>query len=558
MKILLSYFFLLFFLLPAEAQLGPNPGGTPGGSSGQLQYNSSGVFGGYGIGSGLVVTGGNLTAPSDPSPAIVAPATIRQIGSRVSMQNAISGSNTEAGYRDWETFPVPVSALEICDANWYVPSGSGETTTGGAKTVRWYVEYPHGTWTTITYNSTTTAPLGVIPAGATGCSDYTQLGFTIPAYTKIRITGDQIMGSGGHVTEETWSNACDRANGDEYALGAGGYGNGQNDTVLGPNNGDLNCYHPALVMALSDRAVWALNADSIGEGTNDVGGDPGGGRGLYMRALLALGGSAINVSAAGDQAVLYANTSNSALRTALIALGDATSELLALGVNDFYSASQTADQVITSRNTITANIKTAVPGIHVFWTTVTPDTNSTDGGATTANQTPNAGNGGAANVNRFEFNDFIRGLGTYSFTGTSCVLNSTTAITGCAGLAPTTVAAGMLVTGTNIPALDTIAKTSTVNVTTGAFTLTAAATGAPTETLTFAWPTFTSTFPTSADGVVDVARLVEGSPTMIAGVQANGGVWLPGYCGPIDCLHPNTFASTAIEPMLLNLLAGQR
>ena len=37
-------------------------GGTPGGTNGQLQYNNSGTFGGYGVGSGLSVVGGNLTA----------------------------------------------------------------------------------------------------------------------------------------------------------------------------------------------------------------------------------------------------------------------------------------------------------------------------------------------------------------------------------------------------------------------------------------------------------------------------------------------------------------
>ena len=37
-------------------------GASPGGSSGQLQYNDAGTFGGYGIGSGLSVVGGNLTA----------------------------------------------------------------------------------------------------------------------------------------------------------------------------------------------------------------------------------------------------------------------------------------------------------------------------------------------------------------------------------------------------------------------------------------------------------------------------------------------------------------
>ncbi len=35
---------------------------TPGGTNGQLQYNNNGAFGGYGVGTGLTVSGGNLTA----------------------------------------------------------------------------------------------------------------------------------------------------------------------------------------------------------------------------------------------------------------------------------------------------------------------------------------------------------------------------------------------------------------------------------------------------------------------------------------------------------------
>ena len=37
-------------------------GGTPGGTNGQIQYNNSGTFGGYTIGSGLAVAAGSLTA----------------------------------------------------------------------------------------------------------------------------------------------------------------------------------------------------------------------------------------------------------------------------------------------------------------------------------------------------------------------------------------------------------------------------------------------------------------------------------------------------------------
>lgn len=50
----------------ADAQFipggGGSSGGTPGGTNGQIQYNNSGAFGGYTIGSGLAVAAGSLTA----------------------------------------------------------------------------------------------------------------------------------------------------------------------------------------------------------------------------------------------------------------------------------------------------------------------------------------------------------------------------------------------------------------------------------------------------------------------------------------------------------------
>jgi hypothetical protein len=48
--------------VPLGPSVGNLGGGNPGGSSGQLQFNNSGAFGGYGIGSGLSVAAGNLIA----------------------------------------------------------------------------------------------------------------------------------------------------------------------------------------------------------------------------------------------------------------------------------------------------------------------------------------------------------------------------------------------------------------------------------------------------------------------------------------------------------------
>ena len=67
-------------------------GGTPGGTSGQLQYNNSGSFGGYGVGSGLSVVGGNLTAN--------AAASGMQVVTSVAALQAIIGGAGQAVYLD--------------------------------------------------------------------------------------------------------------------------------------------------------------------------------------------------------------------------------------------------------------------------------------------------------------------------------------------------------------------------------------------------------------------------------------------------------------------------
>ena len=67
-------------------------GGTPGGANGQLQYNNSGSFGGYGVGTGLAVVGGNLTA--------TAAASGMQVVTSVAALQAIIGIAGQAVYLD--------------------------------------------------------------------------------------------------------------------------------------------------------------------------------------------------------------------------------------------------------------------------------------------------------------------------------------------------------------------------------------------------------------------------------------------------------------------------
>jgi lysophospholipase L1-like esterase len=489
--------------------------------------------------------------PSAPislsQPNISGPATVRQVTNRTGIANTISGSNTKINGRSWQMAYVPVSALKVCIPNYYVSSSTSgvETTSGGAVSAHIVVEYPRGTFKDLTWSGSTP---GSVAALSNGCSDLTALGFTIPAYAKFRINYFlDWSGGAGKAVYSSWSNTCDRGNGDEFAIGTVLTDNSGNDTVLGSNT-PANCWFPGAVMAYSDRSVWWLIGDSIVAGVNDMLGDPSGGRGLLGRAAAYLGPQ-LNFGVPGDRASYYATGSNAALRTALAATAGATSALVQLGVNDFFSGSRTADNVLTDRATVRAAAVAAIPGIHVYDTTITPETTSTDGWNTTVNQTTLSV---ANNNSRMAFNDFLRGVTSYTAT---CTLAGTTSVTGCTGLTVTTAATGMYASGTNLPASDVI---TAINQYAGTFTLTTTASGSGATSVTFAWPSFSTSFPTSSAGLIDIARLVECSVNQASVLVPNGGLWCPGYVGQTDGIHPTSFTHIQVEQLLMNQLAVLR
>ena len=68
-------------------------GGTPGGTNGQLQFNNSGLFGGLGVGSGLSVVGGNLTATGGGSGGIT-------VVTSIAAMQALTGAAGAVAYLD--------------------------------------------------------------------------------------------------------------------------------------------------------------------------------------------------------------------------------------------------------------------------------------------------------------------------------------------------------------------------------------------------------------------------------------------------------------------------
>lgn len=334
---------------------------------------------------------------------VSAPPTIRQVTSRVGISNQISGSGTRQGWRSWQFSYVPLTALKVCRWNGYTNGSSGgvsgvETGAGGVLTSKMTVEYPYGTFTTLTWSS---ASSGTIADNTVGCTDLTALGFTLPAFTWFRIAGDDQYLSGGRVVSSSWSNVTDRAGGDEYQVNTTQDNTG-NDTVMG--TGIAQSVFPQLVLGQSDRKVWAVVGDSITAGVNDIILDPSGGRGLLGRSLAKLGPH-LNYGVPGDRASYY--VSNSTVRRSLITTGAATAYIDELGVNDVNAGAATSSAILASRASIAA--LTGLSTLDRYETTITPITNIyTAGGAnyaTAGGQTPSAT---SVNTNRIAFNQTMR------------------------------------------------------------------------------------------------------------------------------------------------------
>lgn len=309
---------------------------------------------------------------------------LKQVTNRVAVPMQRSGTNTQSGWRSWQISYVAVTSLRIYLPNFYVLSGV-ETACGGVQIARISVEYPRGTFTPIQTVS--------IPDFSYG---YVDVPVNIPPFTWFRINGDMNYAAGGFVPAVGWTNACDRGGGDEYSVGAAGYGHTQDDTVLG--SGNASSMHPLLVLAQSNRLVWGVIGDSIAAGVNDAQSDPNGGRGLVGRALAEIGPH-VNFGCPGDQAVLYA--AGSTLRNQLMQLSGMTKAFLELGVNDFFTGSRTSTNVLTDRQTI----RNQYPGVTFYDTTITPATTTTDNWQTAVNQTTTSA---TPNTNRIAFNDSLR------------------------------------------------------------------------------------------------------------------------------------------------------
>ena len=102
-------------------------GGTPGGTNGQLQYNNSGSFGGYGVGSGLSVVGGDLTATGggvSGMQVVTSLAALQAIASPTDGQSAYLSLGGRSGIFIWSSANHKVDVdNDPGQGEWVAPGG---------------------------------------------------------------------------------------------------------------------------------------------------------------------------------------------------------------------------------------------------------------------------------------------------------------------------------------------------------------------------------------------------------------------------------------------------
>lgn len=315
---------------------------------------------------------------------------VRQVTNRCFLPSTWSNSYFTSMWRCWQISHVPLSAIQVAIANWYVNTTTGlETGNGAPMTLTLSVEYPRGTFTRITWNGAAT---GTIPDAQTGFSDMTKLPFEIPAFAWFRINGWLSCSAG--LSNMNYAFACDRGRGDEFAFS----GSDQTMTSVVQGSGTTSSYYPAAVLGMSDRPVWLAIGDSLTAGINETVTDPSGGRGFAGRALAKFGPH-LNYGIPGDYMQFF--VSSHANRVALAQRCGVTSVLNLYGSNDVFNG-RTSAQMLADR----ASVRSYFPGISVFDNTITPRSTSTDGFKTAANQTSSTNT--AANTQRLTHNAAVR------------------------------------------------------------------------------------------------------------------------------------------------------
>jgi hypothetical protein len=237
-------------------------------------------------------------------------------------------------------------------------------------------EYPEGVFTPVTYSGNLTV---VVPAGGLIQSD--PVNVSIPAGAKfwertVNVSGATVLFPVIVLPD------------DSVALGIddGNAASDQGDSGSIPPTTGVNTFGSAAILgtvAASNARSFVIQGDSIAFGEDDKSGvGSKGGSGFVARMLDEAGVSPyVKIAMPGQQsadAVSLSERQQAFLST--ITFSDA---IIQSGINDL-PLGRTQSQVLADR----ASIASWVGGAQVYYTTLTPRSDSTNGYITTANQTP--------------------------------------------------------------------------------------------------------------------------------------------------------------------------
>lgn len=267
-----------------------------------------------------------------------------------------------------------ITSLKFVDVGWYYDS-NGTPVNADSRSIKRYVEYPQGTFTQITWSNATSVTVG---AGALVSSD--MVGVIIPVGTKfwertVNLTSTvtnfpliELPASSVTIGVDDGNDLTDKGNSGTITVSSG-----------------VTTFGAAAVMGtvgVANARSFVIVGDSLAFGFGDGGIGAKHSSGFLARALDVHGYPYAKITRSGMRATQF--LASLAAPTAFINALGFTDMIQSLGINDLKTGSRSQAQLLADHQTIYGLFS----GKRIYQTTLTPVSTSTDGWATTANQTP--------------------------------------------------------------------------------------------------------------------------------------------------------------------------
>ena len=332
----------------------------------------------------VAFTSGGATARAwYPATDVKGKARIGQIATRSIAPAFSSTTNKQMMSRTRHFARDRITRLKLQNANW-VLTGNVEAGSGGTIFFKQTIEYPVGSFTSVTWAGGSTT-LSVADGQTSDLSDWCNI--EIPDGAEFFIRTYQTSSNG-----IVYSAVEDALNGEGAAFGPSGISDqtGGGDIV---NNGVNAVYLPIAIVGETDRPSVMIVGDSRESGSGFDTPNPSSVIGNIARAVAPMCAFA-NVARGGESLAEFVASHDR--RQALAS--HHSHVLIKSGINDFF-AGRTAAQALADL----ASIVSYFPDQEVWVATIEPVTSSTDGWITLANQVVDA-----TNASRVPFNDGVR------------------------------------------------------------------------------------------------------------------------------------------------------